>query len=337
MYRSKKILIIRFSSIGDIVLTSPVVRCLKVQMPMAEIHFLTKAQYLPLLNANPNIDKVYTIHRKVSEVITELKAEDYDVIIDLHKNIRSSQVKLMLGKERHTFDKLNRKKWLLTALKLNLLPEIHIVERYFKAVRKLGVTYDKAGLDYFIPEQDIVAKEDVFPQNFYHGFVVLVVGSKQQTKQIPVSKMQEICIALNRPVVLLGGESDIEKASEVAAIYPEKIFNACGMFNINQSASVVQQAQVVITPDTGLMHIAAALRKPVVVIWGNTIPEFGMYPLFPKGEENFKNVQVFDLPCRPCSKLGFDACPKNHFKCMNDISVDEVWRAIQEVEKATSL
>jgi ADP-heptose:LPS heptosyltransferase len=300
-------------------------------MPLAEIHYLTKAQYLPLLNANPNIDKVYTIHRKVSEVIAELKAEDYDVIIDLHKNIRSSQVKLMLGKERHTFDKLNRKKWLLTALKLNLLPEIHLVERYFKAVRKLGITYDRAGLDYFIPEQDVIAIEDVFPENFYQGFVALVVGSKQQTKQIPVRKMQEICKKVNRPVVLLGGESDIEKAYEVAAICPEKIVNACGIFNINQSASVLQQAQVVVTPDTGLMHIAAAFRKPIVVIWGNTIPEFGMYPLFPKGEENFRNIQVLDLSCRPCSKLGFDACPKNHFKCMNDISVDEVLKGISEV------
>ena len=302
---------------------------------MAEIHFLTKAPYLSILSSNPYIDKVYTIHSKVSEVMAELKAEDYDVIIDLHKNIRSSQVKLMLGKERHTFDKLNRKKWLLTALKLNLLPEIHVVERYFKAVKKLDVKYDNAGLDYFIPEQDLVSMVDRFPESFCQGFIAVVVGSKQQTKQIPMNKLKEICVNLSKPVVLLGGESDIEKASEVALINPERIVNACGMLNINQSASILQQAQLVITPDTGLMHIAAALRKPVIVVWGNTIPEFGMYPLYPKGNENFKNVQVFDLPCRPCSKLGFDACPKSHFKCMNDIDVKQILKATQELKKTT--
>jgi len=112
MHSTKKILVIRFSSIGDIVLTSPMVRCLKQQIPDAEVHYLTKRQYLPLLEKNPFIDKIYTIDDKVSEVLPTLKAEHYDFIVDLHKNLRSFQTKLSLGVASGTFNKLNKKKWL---------------------------------------------------------------------------------------------------------------------------------------------------------------------------------------------------------------------------------
>ena len=152
----KKILVIRFSSIGDIILTTPVVRCLKQQLPGTEIHFLTKKQYLPILEANPYIDKLYSIHEKIDEVIPELKRENYDQIIDLHKNFRSKGVILKLHKPSTTFSKVNIEKWLMVNLKINLLPKVHIVDRCFQAVEKLGVKNDNQGLDYFIPSKDEV-------------------------------------------------------------------------------------------------------------------------------------------------------------------------------------
>ena len=166
------------------------------------------------------------------------------------------------------------------------------------------------------------------PDSFQNGYVVLVIGSQQQTKQIPREKMLEIIGRLNKPVVLLGGKEDFEKAKQLMDVVGNKTFNACGSLSVNQSASIIQQASVVITPDTGMMHIAAALRKKVISVWGNTIPGFGMYPYYPKGEENFTIVEVKNLRCRPCSKLGYKECPKKHFKCMMDINVDEIIDAV---------
>jgi ADP-heptose:LPS heptosyltransferase len=326
----EKILIIRFSSIGDIVLTTPVVRCIKQQLPGVQVHFLTKLQYLPLINENPYIDKIYTIRNKVSDIMTDLKAERYDFIVDLHKNLRSVFTKLSLGVPWGTFNKLNKKKWLLTNLKLNLLPHIHIVDRYFGAAKKLGIKNDGRGLDYFIPANDVISLSDYFPDEFLDGYMVIVVGSKQQTKQLPLEKLMELCRKTDSPIVLLGDKADSQKARQVCIEIGEKVFNGCGVFSINQSASVIQQAKVVITPDTGLMHIATALRKKVISVWGNTVPDFGMYPYYPAGHETFHIVGVNGLSCRPCSKLGYDICPKKHFRCMMDINTDEILKMASE-------
>jgi ADP-heptose:LPS heptosyltransferase len=331
MHPHKKILVIRFSSIGDIVLTTPVVRCLKQQLSGAEVHFLTKNQYLPLLKENPYIDKIHIINNKVTDILEDLKAEDYDFVVDLHKNLRSSRVKMALGVESGTFNKLNKKKWLLTNLKMNLLPKIHIVDRYFGAVKKLNVHNDGQGLDYFIPANEMISLSDYFPDEFLEGYNVLVVGSKQQTKQMPVEKMLEFCFKTELPVVLLGDKSDSQKAEQISGVLGEKVFNGCGVFTLNQSASVILQAKVVVTPDTGLMHIASALKKKIISVWGNTVPDFGMYPYFPTGQENYHIVEVLGLPCRPCSKLGYKQCPKKHFRCMMDIDVDEILKMSGEL------
>lgn len=320
----KKILIIRFSSIGDIVLTTPVVRCIKKQLPGAELHFLVKKQYVPLLASNPYIDKIHSFERKTREIIPELKNENFDFVVDLQKNRRSMYVRTCLGLPFGTFNKLNKKKWLLTNFKINLLPKIHIVDRYFQAVKKINVTNDQQGLDYFIPENDKVDSAQTLPENFQNGYIALVTGSKQNTKQMPVEKITELCRSIEKPVLLLGGKEDADKATQVIELLGNQVFNGCGKFNINQSASLVAQALAVITTDTGLMHIAAALRKKVISVWGNTVPDFGMYPYYPKGKENFHAIEVNGLKCRPCSKLGYKKCPKKHFRCMMDIDVRKI-------------
>ena len=125
-------------------------------------------------------------------------------------------------------------------------------------------------------------------------------------------------------VVLLGGEEDKDKAAIIAKACPDNTINTCGKYTINQSAYILEKASLVIAHDTGLMHIASAFSKPIISIWGNTIPEFGMYPYMPQCPEKSIIMQVDDLSCRPCSKLGYDKCPKKHFKCMNEIDLDLV-------------
>jgi ADP-heptose:LPS heptosyltransferase len=317
-----KILVIRFSSIGDTVLTTPIVRCLKKQIPDAEIHFLTKTSFVSLVENNPYISKIYSIKDKVAEVGEALKKETYDFVIDLHHNLRSAQVKRATGAKAFSFNKLNIEKWLLVNLKIHKLPNIHIVERYFETVKTLGVVNDNAGLDFFIPEKDLVDVATAFKLNA-NGYHALVVGGSYYTKQIPLNKLQEFCRLSDKPIIVLGGKEDATTGLQLEKEFEGKVFSACGKFNINQSASIVQQADKVITSDTGLMHIAAAFKKDVFSIWGNTIPEFGMYPYLPG--KNSKILEVKNLSCRPCSKLGYSKCPKGHFKCMQNIDVKEIF------------
>ena len=317
-----KILVIRFSSIGDIVLTTPVVRCLKKQITNAEIHFLTKTNFVSLVENNPYVSKIYSIKDKVNEIRKELEKENYDFVIDLHHNLRSAQAKRATGSKSFSFNKLNIEKWLLVNLKINKLPNIHIVERYFETVKTLGVVNDNAGLDFFIPKKDVVDVTSAFKLNA-NSYYALVVGGSYYTKQIPINKLQDICRLSDKPIIVLGGKEDAATGLQLEKDFAGKVFSACGKFNINQSASIVQQADKVITSDTGLMHIAAAFKKDVFSLWGNTIPEFGMYPYLPG--KNSKILEVKNLSCRPCSKLGYSKCPKGHFKCMQNIDVKEIF------------
>jgi len=317
-----KILVIRFSSIGDIVLTTPIVRCLKKQIPNAKIHFLTKAGFVSLVENNPHVSKIYSIKDKVAEVSEALKKENYDFVIDLHHNLRSAQVKRVAGSKSFSFNKLNIEKWLLVNLKINKLPNVHIVDRYFETIKTLNVLNDNEGLDFFIPDKDLVDVASVFKLNA-NTYRALVVGGSYYTKQIPINKLQEICRLSDKPIIVLGSKEDAPIGLQLEKEFVDKVFSACGKFNINQSASIVKQADKVISSDTGLMHIAAAFKKDIFSIWGNTIPEFGMYPYLPG--KNSKILEVKNLSCRPCSKLGYSKCPKGHFKCMNEINVKEIF------------
>jgi ADP-heptose:LPS heptosyltransferase len=324
----KRILVIRFSSIGDIVLTTPVMRCLKKQLG-AEVHFLTKKGFEKILLNNPNIDRVFSIEKKVSEIIESLKLEHYDCVIDLHNNLRSWQVKNVLGAKSYSFDKLNFEKWLMVNFKINRLPHTHIVDRYLDTVKDLGVMNDGQGLDYFIPKEDEVDLSQFVRENFtpelppqYFDpksenkllYLVFVIGAAHATKRLPVDKIIEICNGLNLPVLLLGGKEDKSAGDTIVIKSTHYVFNFCGMLNLNQSASVVKQAHKVITHDTGLMHIAAAFNKKIIAVWGNTIPEFGMTAYTGEVED----FEVKGLKCRPCSKIGHQECPKGHFACMKN-------------------
>ena len=316
-----KILIIRFSSIGDIVLTAPVVRCIKQQLG-AELHFLTKKPFANILLSNPYIDKVFSIDKKTSEVKTALQAEKYDCVIDLHNNLRSLQIKRFLHTKSFSFDKINIHKWLIVNAKINILPKNHIVDRYLETVKKLGVKNDFQGLDYFIPSKDEVSVEQ--------PYIAFVIGAAHATKRLPMEKIVDICKKIKYPILLLGGKDEREIGTNIAALSGVHVKNTCGEYNLNQSASLVKQAACVVTHDTGLMHIAAAFQKKIISIWGNTIPEFGMYPYFSSGIENNISIEVKGLACRPCSKIGHDTCPKKHFNCMNQINTNEVAEIIEK-------
>jgi ADP-heptose:LPS heptosyltransferase len=324
----KKVLVIRLSSIGDIVLTTPVIRCLKQQLPGAEVHFAVKKQFQAVVSANPYIDKVRVFDGDLKAFTDELKKEGFDFVADLHKNFRSSYIKRRLGAPSAGFPKLNLQKWLYTKLKINLMPDVHIVDRYFKAVHPFGIKNDGKGLDYFIPAEDEVDIHTL-PPGFEKGYIAFAIGAMHATKRLPEHKIIEICKGLGKPVVLLGGKDDADRGDSIAAQAGDRVANYCGKLSINQSASLVRQADAVITHDTGLMHIAAAFQKKIVSVWGNTVPGFGMSPYMPENRERSTIVEVKGLSCRPCSKLGYDRCPRGHFRCMEEIEAGEVIRTVR--------
>jgi len=324
-----KFLIIRFSSIGDIVLTTPVIRCLKKQVPDAEVHFLTKSSFLPVVEHNPYIDKIHLLAHSWELMIEELKTENYDYIIDLHHNTKTLRVKSALKVKSYSFYKLNIEKYIYTSVKLNILPKVHIVDRYLKTVESFGVKNDGEGLDYFIAKEEETKREDI-PASHSAGYVACIIGAALGTKQWPVHKWKEFCRQLNHPVILLGGPEDVAAGNEIAAVDDIKVYNACGKFRLNESADLVKKAKLVVTNDTGLMHIAAAYKKPIISLWGNTVPSFGMTPHYGSGMVPNTIVQVNKLWCRPCSKIGYKKCPLGHFKCMEKIEVEQVLQIVQQ-------
>ncbi len=318
----QKYLIIRFSSIGDIVLTTPLIRCLKKQTN-AEIHFLTKKGFKTILEPNPHIDKVYSIEKSIDEVMPELKAQKYDAIIDLHNNLRTRQVKLSLRAKSFSFDKINIQKWLIVNLKINYLPHVHIVDRYLKAVATLGVQDDGEGLDFFLSENDECYFKSISRKgvkvDFEKPYVAMAIGAAHQTKRMPRELIDDICRKANLPIVLLGGPAETDEGAQIATTYAERqVINACGKVSLHESAFLIKQSAKVITPDTGMMHIAAAFQKEIISVWGNTIPEFGMSPFYGNHVDRNQSFEVKNLPCRPCSKIGHAHCPKGHFKCMKN-------------------
>jgi len=325
-----KILVVRFSSIGDIVLTFPVVRCLKEQLPAVEIHYLTKASYGTLLNACLEVDKKHVIEHSINELIPKLKAEKYDVVIDLHNNIRTRSLSLKLGVNTYRFPKLNIAKWLLTAFKVNRLPNHHVVDRYFSAMQRLGVKNDGKNNRFHIPENEQVNVEESFGIN-EGNYLVAAIGAQFATKRIPINKWQEILGNLSIPIVLLGGKEDASLAQDICSLFPDKkIHNACGKYSLTGSTSIISKAEKIITNDTGLMHIAACFAVPIIAVWGNTVPDFGMYAYKPEKEVKVTNFEVDGLACRPCSKIGFQKCPKGHFNCMQMQDSKAIQQAINE-------
>jgi ADP-heptose:LPS heptosyltransferase len=334
-----KFLIIRLSSIGDIVLTTPVIRCLKKQVPDAQIHYLTKSTYMQILSSNPYIDKAHYLEKSLQTMILELKRENFDYIIDLHHNLRSMKVKDALKVKSYSFDKLNMRKWIYTSFKWNLLPDVHIVDRYMDTVASFGVKNDGAGLDYFISKEDVINDTDL-PTPHQLGFVGVVIGAALNTKKYPFHLVKRLCELLDHPIVLLGGLEDADEGDRIAASDKIKIYNACGKFGLNESADLVRRAKLVVTNDTGLMHVAAAYKRPVISLWGNTVPAFGMYPYYgskylqvtgaTKNELPYDIMEINNLRCRPCSKIGYDVCPLGHFKCMENIDPARIVARIRE-------
>ncbi len=304
-----KFLVIRFSSIGDILLCTPVFRLLKNKFAHAEIHFVTKSAFVNLLKENKNINKVFAWENTAE--MAELYGNQYDAIIDLHSNLRSLQLKLRFWNVPHlTLKKKNVSKWLFTLTKSNVFKVSHIVDRYIDTIKFYEIKNDFEGLD-FVCEGE---SENV--QTLPENYICLVLGGTYSTKRIPFEKIVELIDKL--PIskfVLIGGKDEFELGEQIFNQFKDRILNYSGKISIQESAIILKNSKVVISGDTGMAHLASALGRPIALVWGNTDLGYGMGPVNRQNAE-IQNFVVENLSCHPCSKLGFDACPRGHFKCM---------------------
>lgn len=326
----KKILLVRFSSIGDILLTTPVIRCLKHQYPHAELYYLTKKEYAYWLAANPNITRVITLEKSLIATIAALKKIGFDCIIDLHKNQRTLLIRAFFPfTPSFSHDKLTMEKWWFTCFKVNILPKKHLVDRYFEGLERLGVQNDYAGLDFFIPPERYYDIKSL-PEPFQNGYIVYSIGGNHATKRMPVEKWLKLASLVPYPTIVLAGTEARTDGSTIAR-FNDHVMNLCGTTDMFQSASIIKQSKLVVTHDTGLMHLAAAFKKPVITIWGNTTPQFGMYSYYGKNPVINHHFEVNGLKCRPCSKLGYNRCPKRHFACMTQQNIIRIADTVHEL------
>jgi ADP-heptose:LPS heptosyltransferase len=324
-----KILVIRFSSIGDIILTTPVLRALKTQLEgEVETHFLTKKKYELLLENNPHVDRIHSIERTVQEVLPQLETEGFDYIIDLHRNIRTSIVRRRLKTLSFVFKKYNFQKWLWVNLGINKMPKVHIVDRYMETLRGFGVKDDGLGLEYYIPE-GVGIQPDQLPLTHRSGYIAWVVGAMHEGKKMSATKIGKYCAKIGYPIVLIGGKEDKTIGAEIATIAGPHVYDACGQYSIHESADCLRRSKLVVTGDTGMMHIASAFSKKILSLWGCTVPGFGMYPY--RSDASSVILEAHGRDKRPCSKLGNHCKYGMDNKCIDQISEAELIAAIEKL------
>ena len=322
MQEPLKILVIRFSSIGDIILTTPIIRCLKQQLN-ADVDFLTKTQYHELLTGNPYINKIITTKNSTNFILENLRANSYDVIIDLQNNFRSFKLRLALGVKSYTFSKQNFKRYLLIYFGVDLLKN-HVVDRYFKAVADLNVYNDEKGIDYFIKD---APKIDF---NINQNYICWCIGGAHSKKKLSALQISHVINNIDLPILLLGGNEDKPLSAEVIKhTKTNNIYDFCGKTTIEESAYLIKESQLVLSNDTGMMHIASAFNVPIISFWGCTRPELGFAPYLP----NASSVQLItNKSDRPCSKHG-KHCKIQAKGCIKEIDEGIIFKNIKSLLK----
>ncbi len=326
---SKKLLVIRLSSMGDILLTTPILEKLRSIQPNTEIHYLTRSAYKDLLAHHPGLTAVHTW--PPSEAVL---SAHWDAVLDLQKNLRTAKLRRRLRYERwHTFPKENLRKWLYVRLKR---PRriAHVVMRYGEVLRPWGVAPTALGpLRFYIPPavQEAVRQELLA---IHPGpWVAVGLGGTYETKKWPSLYHAYVLERLEWPAILLGGSAEQSAAELIAQRVSVPVVLGAGRYTLLESGAAIAAAQLVISHDTGTAHMAAAFQKPIVLLWGNTTPHFGMAPW----QTPTLHLEVPGLGCRPCSKLGFNRCPKGHHNCMRALTPDWVWQKLQDFLRETAI
>jgi len=319
-----KILILRLSSLGDIVLTEPVTAELRRSFPSAQIHYLTKAAFKPIAECFESVDKVICYGKNVAFHLSLLK-ERYDIVLDLHAKLSTMIVGMMVPHKqllRYRKEHGRRRNIILEHIKTN---GTSTVELYLKALS--GIEGYQAPESYPKPKLVIPQMNQIPKMEHAKPLIAVFPGATHQTKMLPVGKLKELIGRLgNEFNFIILGTREEHYLGELLSGDGVDCQNLCGHYNLPELVRVLSQVDLVVTNDSGPMHLAAALEKPQIACFGATHPSLGFSPL----NSNAK-VMSLDLDCQPCSLHGGDSCPLGHFACMNTISVESLEQAVRSL------
>ena len=344
-----KTLVIRFSSIGDIVLSTPLLRVLRAKFPEGQIDYLTKKEYGELVRTNHhlNVSHEYdpgTGFEGLRALKERLKAERYTHIIDIHNSIRSRYLRHKLGASQvYTLDKRIVERTMLVKFKKNIYKSVvSVADRYIEAASPLGLANDGRGLELHIPDEVLFGVSGRIARlklNRFEKVLGICPGAKHATKRWPPERFAQLAVRFCREhdgaAVLFGGADDVSLCAGIAATIKaeagsERVFDLSATLSLLETASAMQFCDVMVTNDTGLMHIAVAMNRKAVSIFGSTVKQFGFFPLSPESIV----LENAGLSCRPCSHIGRAECPEKHFRCMTEISLDDASSALRSTLQA---
>ena len=341
----EKILIIRFSSLGDVILASPLIRVLRTAYPKAQIDFLVKSEYADVLKFNHHLSSVIELKTAEREELGTLKKQlyktGYDTIIDIHNSLRSRYLRWFSGaKYTCVINKQAVARFALVKLKWNFYKRVvSVADRYLEAAKMLGIRDDGQGLEIFIPSDiQLSVKAILAKYNLerYKTVIGLAPTSKHFTKRwLPerfVACGEALAKKHHAKIFIFGDKNDTDYCGDIAQMINARLGSSgaesfAGKISLLETAAALDFCTVVVSNDTGVMHLAAARKRKVVALFGSTVREFGF---FPYGTESIV-VEQKELPCRPCSHIGLDRCPQGHFKCMKDITVEQVVQATEKL------
>ena len=341
----EKILIIRLSSIGDIILASPLIRATRKTYPPAQIDFLVKSEYAELVKFNPDLSSIIELKSNAKKELKTLKRTlcrtQYDIILDLHNSLRSRYLRWFSGaKYIKVVNKRIIKRFLLVRFKWNFYRSvISVVDRYLETGKRFAILNDGQGLEVTVPDETIITVKAMMEkyQLERYGLVMgLAPSARHYTKRWSPERYVElgtqIAREFNAKLLIFGSKLEQDYCGDIAQMINANLGSTtaesfAGKLNLLETAAVLDGCSIVVTNDSGIMHLAAARKKKIVAIFGSTVKEFGF---FPYGTQSTV-IENENLSCRPCSHIGSDRCPKNHFKCMKDIHVDSVLSTIQKM------
>lgn len=339
MQEIHKILVFRLSSIGDIVLTTALLRCLRNTYPDAQIDFVVKKQFADILKCVPFISRVIEVDSKLGfqglkAVRNQLRNEKYDVALDIHKNWRSMFVCNTIGaKNVFRFNKHVFRRWVLTTFHKDIYQEVRPVYlRFIDTAKPIDVAPDGKYTELVVPNTIQQTVDAMFLEqgiSLEKKIIALCPGASFSNKQWQPEKFAELASRIKKElgmqIILLGGKKEADICETITKESGAVSF--AGKFDLSQSIAALNRVCVTVANDTGMLHVSEALGKPVVGIYGPTAFQFGYFPILPQS----RVVQINDLPCRPCTKMGMNHCSQKHFKCMNDIDVEMVFSAIKKM------
>lgn len=336
----RRVLLIRLSSLGDILLTTPILRLLREHCPRAKIDFLVKATYQDVLRAHPCIDNLISFDGQQSlwQTLRLLRQTRYDVVFDLHRTLRSRLICQGLSASlRLGYPKRVLRRQLLVRLRWNTLGAMKPVpELYAAPLRRLGIDAKLPALEMHLAPDSRDAVRQHLAQAFSAAterpLLALAPGARWATKRWPAERFAAVAQALGERyragVVILGDGADTSLAQAICQRLDVPVFDTSGKFSLMQTAALLQQCRLLLSNDSGLMHMATALNVPVVAVFGPTVEAFGFYPFRAQA-----HVVSTGLACRPCSTKGSRHCPKGHHQCMLNVSTDPVLAAAQQMWK----